>query len=51
MPRGRRAADDRRLHALAALEFGEFAGVPVAPSLTNIHRWYADFKKWLSAAA
>jgi glutathione S-transferase len=35
----------------AALEFAEFAGVTIDPSLTNVHRWYADFKKRPSASA
>jgi glutathione S-transferase len=35
----------------AALEFGEFAGVPLDPSLENVARWYADFKQRPSASA
>lgn len=36
---------------LAALEFGEFAGVPLDPSFTNVARWYAAFKERPSAQA
>ena len=36
---------------LAALDFGEFAGVPLDPGLANVTRWYADFKKRPSASA
>jgi glutathione S-transferase len=36
---------------LAALDFGEFAGVPLDPAFTNVARWYADFKKRPSASA
>lgn len=36
---------------LAALEFAEFAGVPLDPAFTNVSRWYADFKKRPSASA
>ena len=36
---------------LAALEFGEFAGVPLDPAFANVTRWYTDFKKRPSAAA
>jgi glutathione S-transferase len=36
---------------LAALEFAEFAGVPLDPSFANVARWYADFKKRPSASA
>jgi glutathione S-transferase len=35
----------------AALEFGEFAQVPIDPSLKNVQRWYGDFKKRPSASA
>jgi glutathione S-transferase len=35
---------------LAALEFGEFAGVPLDPSFKNVTRWYAGFKERPSAA-
>ncbi|HUI25511.1 MAG TPA: glutathione S-transferase family protein [Candidatus Kryptonia bacterium] len=35
----------------AALEFGEFAGVPVDPEYKNIVRWHAAFKQRPSAAA
>jgi len=35
----------------AALEFGDFAGVPLDPSLKNLTRWYGDFKKRPSASA
>jgi glutathione S-transferase len=36
---------------LAALEFGEFAGVALDPAFANVARWYTDFKKRPSAAA
>ena len=36
---------------LAALEFAEFAGVPLDPAFANVTRWYADFKKRPSASA
>jgi glutathione S-transferase len=36
---------------LAALEFGEFAGVTLDPKFANVARWYADFKKRPSASA
>lgn len=36
---------------LAALEFGEFAGVALDPAFGNVARWYADFKKRPSASA
>jgi glutathione S-transferase len=35
---------------LAAIEFGEFAGVPLDPSYENVTRWYAAFKERPSAA-
>ena len=35
---------------LAALEFGEFAGVPLDPSFKNVGKWYATFKERPSAA-
>jgi glutathione S-transferase len=35
----------------AALEFAEFAQVPIDPACTNLTRWYADFKKRPSAMA
>ena len=35
---------------LAALEFGEFAGVPLGPEFKNIGRWYSAFKDRPSAA-
>ena len=35
----------------AAMEFAQFAGVPIDPSLKNIHRWYETFKQRPSAAA
>jgi glutathione S-transferase len=35
----------------AALEFGEFAQVPLDPTFGNVVRWYADFKKRPSAQA
>jgi glutathione S-transferase len=35
----------------AALEFGEFAGVPLDPACTNVARWYAAFKERPSAQA
>ena len=35
----------------AALEFGDFAQIPLDPSLKNVHRWYGDFKKRPSASA
>ena len=36
---------------LAALEFGDFAQVPLDPSFTNVTRWYAAFKQRPSAQA
>lgn len=36
---------------LAALEFGEFAGVPLDPAYANVGRWYAAFKERPSAQA
>ncbi len=36
---------------LAALEFADFAQVPIDPSCTNVARWYADFRKRPSAQA
>ena len=36
---------------LAALEFGEFAGVPLDPGLKNVARWYTAFKQRPSAQA
>ncbi len=36
---------------VAALDFGEFAGVPLDPAYGNVARWYADFKKRPSAQA
>ncbi len=36
---------------LAALDFAEFAGITVDPSLGNIVRWHAEFKKRPSAQA
>ena len=36
---------------LAALEFGEFAGVPLDPAFSNVARWYTEFKKRPSAQA
>ena len=36
---------------LAALEFAQFAEVPIDPSCKNVARWYADFKKRPSASA
>jgi glutathione S-transferase len=36
---------------LAALEFAEFAQVPIDPSCTNVQRWYAAFKERPSAQA
>jgi glutathione S-transferase len=35
----------------AALEFAEFAGVPLDPSYENVARWYAEFKQRPSAQA
>ena len=35
----------------AALEFAEFAAVPLDPALSNVGRWYAGFKKRPSATA
>lgn len=35
----------------AALEFGEFAQVPLDPACTNVARWYTAFKERPSAAA
>jgi glutathione S-transferase len=35
----------------AALEFAEFAGVPVDPARKNVGRWYASFKERPSAQA
>lgn len=36
---------------LAALQFSEFAQIPIDASYTNIHRWYEAFKQRPSAAA
>jgi glutathione S-transferase len=36
---------------LAALEFGEFAGVPLDPAYANVTRWYTAFKGRPSAQA
>ncbi len=36
---------------LAALEFGEFAGVPLDPAFRNVGRWYGAFKERPSAQA
>jgi glutathione S-transferase len=36
---------------LAALQFAEFAQIPLDPGLTNVQRWYASFQKRPSAAA
>jgi len=36
---------------LAALEFAEFAQVPIDPGCSNVLRWYADYKKRPSAQA
>lgn len=36
---------------LAALEFAEFAGLPLDPSFENVSRWYAEFRKRPSASA
>ncbi len=36
---------------LAALEFAQFAEVPIDPSLKNLHRWHESFKQRPSAAA
>jgi glutathione S-transferase len=30
---------------LAALQFAEFAQIPLDPSLKNVHRWYESFKQ------
>ena len=35
----------------AAIEFANFAQVPIDPSYKNIHRWYETFKQRPSAAA
>ncbi|MBI3767728.1 MAG: glutathione S-transferase family protein [Deltaproteobacteria bacterium] len=35
----------------AALEFGEFAQVPLDPARKNLTRWYTEFKKRPSASA
>lgn len=35
----------------AALEFGEFAAVPLDPAFANVTRWYTDFKQRPSAQA
>jgi len=35
----------------AALEFGEFAGVPLDPAFANVTRWYRAFKERPSASA
>ena len=35
----------------AALNFADFAQVPIDAKYTNVHRWYEDFKKRPSAAA
>ena len=35
----------------AALEFAEFAQVPIDPALKNVTRWYASFKQRPSASA
>ena len=35
----------------AALEFGEFAQVPLDPDLKNVTRWHAAFKQRPSASA
>ena len=35
----------------AALQFAEFAGVPLDPAFANVARWYADFKKRPSASS
>ena len=40
---------DCTLHA--AVEFAQFAEVPIDPSLKNIHRWHESFKQRPSAAA
>jgi glutathione S-transferase len=36
---------------VAALEFGEFAGVPLDPAFTNVARWHAAFRERPSAQA
>jgi glutathione S-transferase len=36
---------------VAALDFGEFAGVPLDPAFKNVGRWYAAFKERPSAQA
>ena len=36
---------------LAALEFGEFAGVSLDPALKNVGRWYTSFRQRPSASA
>ena len=36
---------------LAALDFAEFAGIPLDPELKNVARWRSEFKKRPSAAA
>lgn len=35
----------------AAFEFGDFAGIPLDPALTNLTRWYTAFKQRPSASA
>jgi glutathione S-transferase len=35
----------------AALQFAEFAGVPLDPSFKNVGRWYAAFRQRASAQA
>jgi glutathione S-transferase len=35
---------------IAALDFGQFAGVPLDPQLANVMRWYTAFKQRPSAA-
>ncbi len=35
----------------AAVEFAQFAGIPIDPSLKNVHGWYETFKQRPSAAA
>lgn len=36
---------------LAALDFATFAGIEIDPALTNVHRWYQEFKQRPSAQA
>jgi glutathione S-transferase len=36
---------------LAAIQFAEFAQIPIDPSYKNIHRWFEGFKQRPSAAA